>query len=45
MEVYEAADKSAEDACPVDLLPPALPSGRTEPRPSDSIKNAAADRR
>jgi scyllo-inositol 2-dehydrogenase (NAD+) len=45
MEVYEAADKSAEDGCPVDLLPPALPSGRTEPRPSDSIKNATADRR
>jgi len=45
MEVYGAADKSAEDGCPVELLPPALPSGRTEPRPSDSIKNAAADRR
>ena len=45
MEVYEAADKSAADACPVDLQPRALPSGRTEPRPSDSIKNAAADRR
>ena len=45
MEVYEAADKSAEDGRPVDLLPPALPSGRTEPGPSDSIKNATADRR
>ena len=45
MEVYEAADKSAEDGCPVDLLPPALPSGRNELRPSDSIKNATADRR
>jgi len=45
MEVYEAADKSAADACPVDLQPRALLSGRTEPRPSDSIKNAAADRR
>src|ERR1700686_3964206 len=45
MEVYEAADKSAEEGCPADLLPPALPSGRTEPRPSDSIKNATADRR
>jgi predicted dehydrogenase len=45
MEVYEAADKSAGDGCPVDLLRPALPSGRTEPRPSDSTKNATADRR
>ena len=45
MEVYQAADKSAEDGCPVDLLPRALPSGLPQSRPTDSIKNATADRR
>ena len=45
MEVYQAADKSAEDGCPVDLPPPASPSLQPQSRQSDSIKNATADRR
>jgi predicted dehydrogenase len=45
MEVYQAADKSAEEGCPVDLLPPALPSDLDPSQQSDSIKSATADRR
>jgi predicted dehydrogenase len=45
MEVYQAADKSAGGGVPVDLAPPALPSGWPQSRQSDSIKNASADRR
>jgi predicted dehydrogenase len=45
MEVYQAADKSAANGCPVDLSTPALPSRRSGSRQPDSIKNATADRR
>jgi hypothetical protein len=42
MQVYQAADKSAEEGRPIDILPSELPSKR--PRQSDSIKSAAAER-
>jgi predicted dehydrogenase len=45
MEVYQAADKSAAQGHPVDLLLAAPPSGCLQPRPSDSVKKATADRR
>jgi predicted dehydrogenase len=45
MEVYQAADKSAEDGVPVDLAPPALSPSRHSARRADSIKNATAHRR
>jgi hypothetical protein len=45
MEVYQAADKSAAEGHPVDLLLAAPPSGWLQPRPSDSVKKATADRR
>ena len=44
MQVYQAADKSAEEGRPIDILPPELPSKRALPRQSDSIKSATADR-
>jgi predicted dehydrogenase len=44
MEVYQAADRSAESGRPVDLLPPALPSGRANLPLTDAIKKATADR-
>ena len=45
MEVYQAADKSAEEGRPVDLLPQGLPSGRTQSPQGDSLNKATADRR
>ena len=45
MEVYQAADKSAAEGHPVDLLPAAPPAGWLQSRPSDSVKKATADRR
>jgi hypothetical protein len=44
MQVYQAADKSAEEGRPIDILPPELPSKPPLPRQSDSIKSATADR-
>jgi predicted dehydrogenase len=44
MQVYQAADQSAEEGRPIDILPSDLPSERRLPRPTDSIKNATADR-
>ena len=43
MQVYQAADKSAEEGRPIDL-PGELPSDRLERRRLDSIKDVAADR-
>jgi predicted dehydrogenase len=42
MQVYQAADKSAEEGRPVDIPP--SPSKLSLPRQTDSIKNATADR-
>ena len=44
MQLYQAADKSAEDGRPIDLLPSEFPSERQPARPADSVKNATADR-
>ncbi len=44
MQVYQAADKSAEEGCPVDLSPTANPSDRPRQRRTSSVKNATADR-
>jgi predicted dehydrogenase len=44
MQVYQAADKSAEQGRPIDLPPAEHPSGRRQRRPADSIKDVAADR-
>jgi scyllo-inositol 2-dehydrogenase (NAD+) len=44
MQVYQAADKSAEQGRPVDLLPTANPSDRPRQRRTSSVKNATADR-
>jgi predicted dehydrogenase len=44
MQVYQAADKSAEEGRPIDILPSECPSQWEQPRQSDSIKNATADR-
>ena len=44
MQVYQAADKSAEEGRPIDLLPAEFPSDRLEQRQADSIKDVAADR-
>ena len=44
MQVYQAADKSAEEGQPVEILPSDQPSKPPLPRQADSIKNAAADR-
>src|ERR1700686_988644 len=41
MQVYQAADKSAEEGRPIDIAPP---SKRPLPRQSDTIKSATADR-
>jgi hypothetical protein len=43
MQVYQAADKSAEEGRPIDLLPTDPPSSRLQRRQADSIKNVAAD--
>ena len=45
MEVYQAADKSADEGGPVDLTPPAPSSNRRQARHGSSVKNATADRR
>jgi predicted dehydrogenase len=45
MDVYQAADQSAEHGVPVDLMPRKLPSGRPHSRQRDSMKNATAHRR
>jgi predicted dehydrogenase len=45
MEVYQAADKSADDGVPVDLTPPAPSSSGRHTRRGSSVKNATADRR
>jgi predicted dehydrogenase len=42
MQVYQAADKSAEEGRPVDILTSDLPSERA--RVAASIRNATADR-
>jgi predicted dehydrogenase len=44
MQVYQAADKSAEEGRPVDLSPTANPSARAPQRRTSSVKNATADR-
>ncbi len=44
MQVYQAADKSAEEGCPVDLSPTANPSDRPRQQRTRSVKNATADR-
>jgi len=44
MQVYQAADKSAEQGRPVDLSPTAHPSDRPRQRRTSSVKNATADR-
>jgi predicted dehydrogenase len=44
MQVYQAADKSAEEGRPVDLLPTANLSDRPLLRQTESIKKATADR-
>jgi hypothetical protein len=44
MEVYQAADKSAEQGRPVNLAPTANPSDRPRQRTTSSVKNATADR-
>src|ERR1700686_1196463 len=41
MQVYQAADQSAEEGRPIDIAPP---SKRPLPRQSDTIKSATADR-
>src|SRR6202140_1622501 len=41
MQVYQAADKSAEEGRPIDIAPP---SKRPLPRQSDTIKSPTADR-
>jgi predicted dehydrogenase len=43
MEVYQAADQSAAEGRPVDLLPPAVAPVRTAPPPTESIKKTTAD--
>jgi predicted dehydrogenase len=42
MQVYQAADKSAEEGRPIEIPPPGPPSDRRSPRQADSIKNATA---
>jgi hypothetical protein len=44
MQVYLAADKSAEEGRPVDLPPAANPSARPLLRQAKPIKKATADR-
>jgi scyllo-inositol 2-dehydrogenase (NAD+) len=44
MQVYQAADQSAEQGRPVDLSPTAHPSDRPRQRRTSSAKNATADR-
>src|SRR6202521_415969 len=44
MQVYQAADKSAEQGRPVDLSPTTNPSDRPRQRRTSSVKNATADR-
>jgi len=44
MQVYQAADKSAEEGRPIDILPSDHPSKRPLPRQADSIKKATVDR-
>lgn len=46
MEVYLAADRSAEEGCPINLLPPAtLSSDSRQSQQTGLTKNATADRR
>jgi predicted dehydrogenase len=45
MEVYQAADKSADDGLPVDLAPRAPSSSQRQTRHGSSVKKATADRR
>jgi scyllo-inositol 2-dehydrogenase (NAD+) len=46
MEVYQAADKSADDGLPVDLAAPRAPSSsQRQTRHGSSVKKATADRR
>jgi predicted dehydrogenase len=42
MQVYQAADKSADEGRPIEIPPPGPPSDRRSPRQADSIKNATA---
>jgi predicted dehydrogenase len=44
MQVYQAADKSAESGFPVDLPPAAIASDESQQRPDGSVKNVTADR-
>jgi len=43
MQVYQAADKSAESGFPVDLPPAAIASDESQQRPDGSVKNVTAD--
>jgi hypothetical protein len=45
MEVYQAADKSAEDGRPVELQPAGIPVGEDRSPLTNSIAKATADRR
>lgn len=44
MQVYQAADKSAEEGRPIEILHSERPSSPQPPPHADSIKNASADR-
>jgi predicted dehydrogenase len=44
MQVYQAADKSAEEGRPIDLLPEKAPSDGRQRRHPESTKKVAADR-
>lgn len=44
MQVYQAADKSAESGSPVDLPPAAIASDEPQQRQDGSVRNVTADR-
>jgi hypothetical protein len=44
MQVYQAADQSAELGQPVEILPERLRSDRQRPSENDSVEHAAANR-
>lgn len=45
MQVYQAADKSVETGCPIDLLPEPPSTDRSSRLQTRSIRNATSDRR
>ena len=44
MQVYQAADQSAEEGRPIKILSSPGPSEQQSPKQADSVKNASADR-